>query len=128
MTYQCEPIMMLTLVDGGKGAAAGGPERAAGGVGLQGYAGGSEPAARGPAAEPDAGPAPAAVGARHWGQGLSVVHFSPQPEPLLVTEATARVHFSAQPETFTPIRPPNKAHQNCSRQAKKWRGVTYTKR
>jgi len=33
-------------------------------------------------------------------QGLTLVHFSAQPEPLVVTAATATVHCSAQPETF----------------------------
>jgi hypothetical protein len=34
------------------------------------------------------------------GQGLSLVHFSAQPEPFLVTEAMSSAHFSALPETF----------------------------
>jgi hypothetical protein len=33
-------------------------------------------------------------------QGLTLVRFPAQPEPFLVTEATAKVHFPAQPETF----------------------------
>jgi len=37
-------------------------------------------------------------------QGLTLVHFSAQPKPFLVTEATASVHFSAQPETLLPVR------------------------
>jgi hypothetical protein len=36
-------------------------------------------------------------------QGLTLVHFSAQPEPCLVTEATSKVHFSAPPETFLPL-------------------------
>jgi hypothetical protein len=31
-------------------------------------------------------------------QGLTLVHISAQPEPVLVIEATASVHFPAQPE------------------------------
>jgi len=34
------------------------------------------------------------------GQGLTLVHNSAQPEPLLVIEATASVHFQTQPEPF----------------------------
>jgi hypothetical protein len=33
-------------------------------------------------------------------QGLTLVHISAQPEPILVIEATASVHFPAQPEPF----------------------------
>jgi len=45
------------------------------------------------------------------GQELTLVHFSAQPQPFLVTEATASVHFSTQPETFLPMRPLNIAHK-----------------
>jgi hypothetical protein len=55
------------------------------------------------------------------------VHFSAQPKPFLVTEATASVHFSAQPQTFLPMRPVNIAHKKCSRQAKKWTSVVHKK-
>jgi hypothetical protein len=48
-------------------------------------------------------------------QGLTPVHFSAQPEPCLVTEATASVHFSAQPETLLHMPPPDIAHKMCSR-------------
>jgi hypothetical protein len=67
----------------------------------------------------------AALGA---GQGFTLVHFSAQPEPLLVTEATASVHFLAQPETFLPMKSPNMAHKECSRQAEKWTRVAHKKR
>jgi len=56
-------------------------------------------------------------------QGLTPVHFSAQPKPFLVTEATASVHFSAQPETFLPMRPLSIAHTMCSRQAENWTSV-----
>jgi len=62
------------------------------------------------------------------GQGLPLVHFLTQPEPLLVTEATSNVHFSACPETFLPITPRNIAHSKCSRQAETWRRVAHKKR
>jgi len=52
-----------------------------------------------------------------WRQGLTLPHFSAQPEPFLVSEATTSVHISAQPETFAPIRPHNIAHQKLSSQA-----------
>ena len=45
--------------------------------------------------------------------GLTLIHFSAQPQPFLVTEATASVHFSAQPETFLPMRLVNIAHNKC---------------
>jgi len=60
-------------------------------------------------------------------QGLTIVHFSAQPKPFLVTEATASVHFSAQPETFVPMRPLNIAHKKCARQAQKWTSVVHKK-
>jgi len=56
-------------------------------------------------------------------QGLTLVHFSAQPEPLLFTEARASVLFSAQPATFMPMQPLNIAHKMCSRQAEKWTRV-----
>jgi hypothetical protein len=63
------------------------------------------------------------------GQGLTLVRFSAQPEPLSFTEATASVHFSAQPEAFPAIKPrPNTAHSKCSRQAENWTRVAYNKR
>jgi len=37
-------------------------------------------------------------GKRTRGQGLTLAHFSAQPEPVMVIEATAGVHFPAQPE------------------------------
>jgi len=61
-------------------------------------------------------------------QGLTLVHFSAQPEPLLFTEATASVHFSAQPETFLPEQPLSIAHTTCSRRAEKWTLVAQKKR
>ena len=61
------------------------------------------------------------------GQGLTLVNFSAQPKPFLVTEATASVHFSAQPETFLPMRPLNIAHKKCSRQAETWTSVVHKK-
>jgi hypothetical protein len=45
-------------------------------------------------------------------QGLTLVHFQAQPEPFLVTEATARVRFSAQPETFLSLSSPNIARSS----------------
>ena len=39
-------------------------------------------------------------------QGLTLVHFSAQPEPFLVTGSAAAVNFSAQPETFLLIKLP----------------------
>ena len=60
-------------------------------------------------------------------QGLTLLHFSAQPEPFLVTKATASVHFSAQPETLLPMRPLNIAHKKCSRQAEKWTSVVHEK-
>jgi len=51
------------------------------------------------------------------GHRLTLVHFSAQPEPLSVTEATASVHFSAQPETWLPIKPPSISYKKCSVQA-----------
>jgi len=36
----------------------------------------------------------------HPRQELTTVHFSAQPEPLFVTDATATVHLSCQLETF----------------------------
>jgi hypothetical protein len=53
--------------------------------------------------------------APHAGQGLTLVHISAQPEPLLFTGATASVHFSAQPETLLPAQPLHISHQTCSR-------------
>jgi hypothetical protein len=35
-----------------------------------------------------------------YGQGLTLVHTSAQPEPISVIEAAASVHFPAQPEPF----------------------------
>jgi hypothetical protein len=35
------------------------------------------------------------------------------------------VHFSAQPETFLPMRPLNIAHKKCSHQAEKWTSVVH---
>jgi hypothetical protein len=64
---------------------------------------------------------------RCWRQGLTLVHFSAQPKPFLVTEATASVHFSAQPETFLSKRPLNIAHEKCSCQAEKWTSVGHRK-
>jgi len=61
-------------------------------------------------------------------QGLTLVHFSAQPKPFLVTEATASVHFSAQPETFLPMRPVDTTHIKCSRQAEEWTSVVHKKR
>jgi len=52
-------------------------------------------------------------------QGLTLVHFPAQPEPLLVTEATARVDFSAQSETFI-IKVSEHSPRQCSRLAEKW--------
>ena len=37
------------------------------------------------------------------------------------------VHFSAQPETFVPMRPLNIAHKKCARQAQKWTSVVHKK-
>jgi len=39
-------------------------------------------------------------------QGLTLVHLSAQPEPFLVTDATASVHFLAQPGTFLMMKLP----------------------
>jgi hypothetical protein len=52
-------------------------------------------------------------------QGLTLVHFSAQPEPLVVTDATAAVHLSAQAETFVADETPQVAHEKCSWQAEK---------
>ena len=61
-------------------------------------------------------------------QGLTLVHFSAQPEPFLVTEATADVHFSAQPEAFLSLNYNIKADKKCSRQTESWKRVAHTKR
>jgi len=78
------------------------------------------------------GPRPAGHGHRRdsaaAAQGLTLVHISAQPEPVWFIEATASVHFSAQPDTFLPIKAPNIAHKNCSRQPEKWTRVVYKKR
>jgi len=47
------------------------------------------------------------------GQGLTLVHFSAQPEPFLGTEATSSVHFSTRPETFVRMKPPRIAHKTA---------------
>jgi hypothetical protein len=39
-------------------------------------------------------------------QGLTLVHFSTQPQPVLVTDATTIVQFPAQPEMFLWIKLP----------------------
>jgi len=64
-----------------------------------------------------------AVGAHE--QGLTLVHFSAQPEPFLINEATLSVHFSAQTETFLPMRPLNIAHTKSSLQAEKLTSVVH---
>jgi len=58
-------------------------------------------------------------------QGLTLLHFSAQPEPFLVAEASASVHFSAQPETCMAMRPPNIAHNSAH--VKEWKSVAHTK-
>jgi len=62
------------------------------------------------------------------GQGLTLVHFPAQPEPLLVTEATSGVHFSAQLEACLSLKSPNIALRKCSRLAEKWTHVARKKR
>ena len=60
------------------------------------------------------------------GQGLRLVRFSAQPEPLLFTKASASVHSSAQPDIFLPMTPVSIAHQMSSRQAEKtWTRVAH---
>jgi len=49
--------------------------------------------------------------ARTTWQGLTLLHFSAQPEPCSVTEATASFHFSASPETLLPMTPPDIANE-----------------
>ena len=44
-----------------------------------------------------------------YGRGGTLLHFSPQPHPCLVTAT---------------LKAPNASHKKCSRQAEKWRSVT----
>jgi hypothetical protein len=46
---------------------------------------------------------------RAWPQGLPILHFSPQPEPLLVTE-THQLHTVSR--------------KKCSRRAEKWKSLS----
>jgi len=59
-------------------------------------------------------------------RGGTLLHFSPQPEPFLVTEATASVHFSAQPETLFVHKTSNHNPHKCSRQDEKLTRVDHT--
>jgi len=54
-------------------------------------------------------------------QGLTLVHFSAQPQPLLVTEATASDQFSAQPRTLLTIGPANIGQKSAHVQPKSGR-------
>ena len=56
----------------------------------------------------------------------TLVHFSAQPQPFLVIEATASRHLSAKHETFFINGTFQIAHQKCSRQAEQWTRVAHT--
>jgi hypothetical protein len=58
-------------------------------------------------------------------QGLTLVHFSAQPEPFLVTEAKSSAQFSAQPETLWSMTAATTSSKKCSRHAGKWTGVAH---
>ena len=58
-------------------------------------------------------------------QGLTLVHFSAQPEPMLVTEAISSAHLSAQPETCFVLEGTNTSNKKSPPEAGKWTGVAH---
>ena len=53
--------------------------------------------------------------------GITLLHLSAQPEPLVGTGATSSVHFQVTLRRFCPENPLDVAHRKCPRQAEMWK-------